>query len=405
MPTRYGRSPWVDQYPRSRVPAYPRHGGPLTVDAAIIGGGLTGAFTAYAFAAAGVKVALFEGSRLGHGAAGSSIGWIGDEPGASFAEAEKMIGLRAARHAWRSWRRAALDAMALLKRLEIKCRLQPADTLRTVTTPEQLGWLTREQKSRKAAGLNAVAIPARAVAEASALVAPAALRSREGAILDPYRATLGLASAAVARGAVVFEQSPVVKVTFTRKTADLFTAGGTVRTRRIIVATGVPTPLFKALARHFWFHRSYLAITEPLPAKVRNRMGSRAAVIRDSHVPPHVLRWVDGDRLLVAGADGGPIPERLRGKALVQRTGQLMYELSTLYPDISGIMPSYGWDAEYARTADGLPVIGPHRNFPHHLFAFGDAGHSLTGPYLASRILLRHHLGQAEQADDLFGFR
>ena len=39
----------------------------------------------------------------------------------------------------------------------------------------------------------------------------------------------------------------------------------------------------------------------------------------------------------------------------------------------------------YARTSDGLPYIGPHRNFPHHLFAFGDSSRSVTGAYLASR--------------------
>ena len=88
----------------------------------------------------------------------------------------------------------------------------------------------------------------------------------------------------------------------------------------------------------------------------------------------------------------------------MQRTGQLMYELSTIYPDISGILPAYGWDAPYARTADGLPYIGPHRNFPHHLFAFGDSSHSVTGAYLASRMLLRHYLGELEPADEAFGF-
>jgi glycine/D-amino acid oxidase-like deaminating enzyme len=82
-----------------------------------------------------------------------------------------------------------------------------------------------------------------------------------------------------------------------------------------------------------------------------------------------------------------------------------MYELSTIYPDISGVMPAYGWDASYARSADGLPYIGPHRNFPHHLFAFGDASHSVTGSYLASRILLRHYLEEVEPADDVFRFR
>ena len=76
-----------------------------------------------------------------------------------------------------------------------------------------------------------------------------------------------------------------------------------------------------------------------------------------------------------------------------------MYELSTLYPDISGIRPAYGWHAAYARTVDGLPYIGPHRNFPHHLFAFGDASRSVTGAYLASRILLRHHLEEPEAGD------
>ena len=81
-----------------------------------------------------------------------------------------------------------------------------------------------------------------------------------------------------------------------------------------------------------------------------------------------------------------------------------MYELSTLYPDISVNLTQYGWYAPYARTSDGLPYIGPHRNFPHHLFAFGDSSHSVTGAYLASRALLRHHLDELEPVDRLFSF-
>jgi glycine/D-amino acid oxidase-like deaminating enzyme len=82
-----------------------------------------------------------------------------------------------------------------------------------------------------------------------------------------------------------------------------------------------------------------------------------------------------------------------------------MYELSTLYPDVSGIQPAYGWAADYASTGDGLPRIGPHRNYPHHLFVFGDASHSVTGAYLASRVLLRHHFDEMDPADDVFGFK
>src|SRR5207253_2231010 len=146
-----------------------------------------------------------------------------------------------------------------------------------------------------------------------------------------------------------------------------------------IAATGWPTNLFKGLRRHFWFRHTYAALTAPLPAKIRQRLGRRDAVVRDLAQPPHIIRWVGDDRLLVLGADSETQPDRLRDKLLVQRTGQLMYELSTVYPDISGVPPEYGWDAAYARTADGLPYIGPHRNYPHHLFAFGDSSHSATG--------------------------
>ena len=108
--------------------------------------------------------------------------------------------------------------------------------------------------------------------------------------------------------------------------------------------------------------------------------------------------------MMVSGADADAPPSRLRDKVIVQRTGQLMYELSTLYPDISGVQPAFGWAADYARTTDGLPAIGSHRNFPHHLFAFGDASPSVTGAYLASRVLLRHHFEEMDPADEEFGF-
>ena len=141
-----------------------------------------------------------------------------------------------------------------------------------------------------------------------------------------------------------------------------------------------------------------------MPAKIRNQLGARALLVRDSAIPSHLIRWTHDERLLVAGADAETPPARERDRSIIQRTGQLMYELSTIYPDISGILPAYGWDSPYARTADGLPYIGPHRNYPRHLFAFNDASRSVTGAYLAARLLLRQYLDEHDAADDAFGF-
>jgi glycine/D-amino acid oxidase-like deaminating enzyme len=403
--TKYGVSPWLSEYPKSRVKAYPRQRGPMSADAVIIGGGLTGCATAYAFAAHGIKVALVEAAQIGRGSTGSSSGWMADDPGMAFADLERLRGRRAARLAFQTWRRAALDFAALLRRLEIKCHLDPRAAALAAITPDQAARLARERKARADAGLDAPALNARGLAAETALAGASAIRTRDAAVIDPYRACVGLAAAAAARGAAIFERSPVAKIRFDRKTADVDTAGGSLHTRRVVVATGSPTRLHTGLIRHFWFDRSYFALTSPLPARLRQRLGRRDVVVRDLASPPHLVRWVGEDRVLIAGADLTAPPERQREKLLVQRTGQLMYELSTLYPDVSGVTPAYGWDAGYSRMEDGLPFIGPHRNYPHQLFAFGDASHSVTGAYLASRSLLRQHLGEDDRVDQLFGFR
>jgi glycine/D-amino acid oxidase-like deaminating enzyme len=370
----------------------------------VVGGGLTGCTAAYAFAANGLDVILVEAQQVGRGVTSMAAGWIGAEPGVSFLEVEKTLGRAAARHAFRTWRRAALDFAALLRRLDIKCAFEPQGAALVATTPEQAIRLQRDHKLRRDAGLDAPLLNARTLKAEFALEAVAGIREAAGGVLDPYRAAIGLGAAAAQRGAKIFERSPVRKIKFTRRNATVFTADGSIRADRVVIATGVPTMLFKSLRRHFWFRTTYLAMTERVPGKLRSQLGRRDAVVRDVADPPHMVRWVDDERLLITGADMSPPPDRQRERVAVQRTGQLMYELSTVYPDISGILPEYGWDAAYARTADGLPYIGPHRNFPHHLFAFGDSSHSITGAYLASRALLRHHLDELEPGDRHFAF-
>jgi glycine/D-amino acid oxidase-like deaminating enzyme len=402
--TKYGSSPWLAEFPRSRVPAYPSYRGASTIDVVVVGGGLTGCATAYALAAAGIPSILLERERVGRESTAFSTGWIADDPGNSFADLEKALGVRNARRAWQSWRRAALDFAALVRRLELKCHLETRATATVAVTPDQLARLRKEQKSRVGAGIESPFLTAKQSRSETALESLGALRGHDGATFDPYRACVGLAGAAADRGAKLFEKSEVRRITFTRKHADVHTAAGTIRTRKVVIATGFPTTLFKSLARHFWFHSRYVVQTDAVPAKIRQLLGQAATVVRDSATPPHVVRRIGEDRLLIAGADGEMIPPRQRARVVTQRTGQLMYELSTLYPDVSGIQPAFGWATDYARTVDGLPYIGAHRNFPHHLFAFGDSSQGVTGAFLASRILLRQCSGEMDPADEVFGF-
>lgn len=404
MPAKYGRSPWIDTTPASRVPSYPRHRGSMTTDVVVIGAGLTGAATAYAFAAAGIKVVLIDAGQVGRGSSGLSAGWVSPDPGPSFLDIERARGLKAARHVLHGWRRAALDYGALVRRLNLKCQWTPSTAVLAAMTLESAGRMKREQQARRKAGVDAPLATRASLTSDTQLPALSALRLRDAASIDPYRACLGLVAAAVERGATVLERSTVSRVRFRPKHVDIDAAGGTLRADRVVITTGVPTRLYKPLIRHVWLKSHYLTLTDRIPARVRDALPKAGILLRDSADPSHGVRWVGEDRLLVSGADGDQVAPKLRDKTIVQRTGQLMYELSTIYPEVSGIQPAYGWEAPYARTVDGLPYIGPHRNFPRHLFGFVDVTRSVTGAYLASRILLRHYLGEPEAADEVFGF-
>ena len=369
----------------------------------IVGGGLTGAACAASFAAAGVKVVVLEADRIGAGSTAGSPGLVREDFDGSFQQSAAAHGLRAARTLWQGMRRASLDFAAALRRAEVRSDLVPQDLL--ICRPDAAGTknLRKEYQARRDAGLDHSWLTAAALQRESGSGFSGAIRTR-GFGIDPFRACLGLAAAAEGRGAALFERSPVTRIRARAKLVEVNTASGTVRAEAVVIATGAPLRDLRALRRHFRREQGYAVVTESLPAAARRELGKRAAALRDSNDPPHFLRWLKEDRVLFAGADQEPIAERSLPKALVQRTGQLMYELSLIYPAISGAQPEWAWAYEHESSADGLPLIGVHRNFPRHLFALGHGRHGAATAWLAARILLRLYRGEPEKGDELFGF-
>jgi glycine/D-amino acid oxidase-like deaminating enzyme len=403
MRTRYGVSPWIHQFPNSRRPDFPRFRGEHVTDVVIVGGGMTGCAVAYTCAFAGLRTVLLEGNRIGQGSSGRGSGMLLPDPGPLFRDVVTAHGLRAARRAFKAWRNGARDAASLLRRLGVRCALEPLDIIIAADRDDEKT-LRREYDARVAAGFEIAWLTARQVKKLLNLDAPGAIRMRDAFSVDPYRASVGLITAAAKRRAKIFERSMAKKVTFGKKDVEIVVDGGTLRARTVVIATGTATALFKPLGRHFTPREAYMALTEPLPAAMRRQFGDPSLVIHDTRVPPRRLRWTPDDRLIPSGADQDAPPARTREAVVVQRTGQLMYELLTMYPVISGLKPEYGWDASYGETADGLMYIGPHRNYPRHLFALGGTPHSATGAFLSARILLRALQGRPENGDEVFGW-
>jgi glycine/D-amino acid oxidase-like deaminating enzyme len=396
---------WLARGPKGRRPSFPKPRGEARATLAIVGGGLTGCACALSFAQAGVRVVLLEAEAIGQGASGRSPGVVREDFEATFKETVGAHGLAAARSMWQAVRRSSLELATTLRRLNVRCDLRVEDLLTVGERGPSAGSsIHREYQARRAAGLPHTWVAPVAVMRETAVESGGAIRTR-GATLDPYRACLGLAAAAVQRGAAVYEHARVTRIRTAKKHVEVVTDGAVVIADAVLVATADPLADLRALRRHLKPMVRYAVVTSPLPAAVRRTVGLRAAVVRQDGQSPHVLRWLGGDRALWAGADSPPLPARARDKALVQRSGQLMYELSLVYPGISGLVDAeWCWDATQYDTADHLPFAGFHRNFPRHLFAMGGARHGAGFSWLAARVLLRAFTGTPLKGDELFGF-
>jgi gamma-glutamylputrescine oxidase len=400
----HGRAYWADRTGARRRTSYPRLRGAQTADVVVIGGGLTGCTAAYVLAAGGLNVVLVEATRLASGATAGGLGAIVPQPDASFRAMEQAAGLKVARTAWKEARRSGLDFAAALRKLAIRCDLAPVSLVINARGVEGAQALRREQAARKAAGLDAPWLSAEAARSEIGTESSGAIRMQDGFTFDPVRAALGLATAATRRRARLFEQSPVRRTTFTRRHADVMLEGGSIRTRGVLVATGGPGSLFRQLRRHVRELEGHVVVTEPMTAAMRRETGRRQTLLTEAGDAPHWLRWLPDHRAVFAGAVGRPVKPRLRDRALVQRTGQLMYELSVLYPVISGLPARWSWPAPVVAGIDGLPWVGPHRNYPFHFFSLGFGWHGDGLAWFAARAALRHFTDETRREDAALGF-
>jgi glycine/D-amino acid oxidase-like deaminating enzyme len=400
----YGARYWAERTAPNRRRKHPSFKGRQETDVVVVGGGLTGCACASAIAAGGMKVILLEADRVAEGGTGAGLGAIVPEPDVRFRDADKLAGRRVARVGWKESHRSALELAAALKKLRTKCDLQPADFVINAATTEDLETLRREQIARRGAGVVAPWMAGPAVTREIGAESVGALRLHGAFLFDPVRAALGLADAAEQSGARIYEQSAVRRTTFTRRYADVILATGTIRTRGIVVATGEPVGFVGQLRRHVRRQTGYAVATAPLSAAMRREFTGKPAITTEARSDSHWWRPLTDDRILFTGAVSRPVAARLRDKSVIQRTAQLMYELSLRYPAISGLPAAWGWDMPVVSGPDGLPWIGPHRNYPFHFFALAFGWHGDGLAWLAAKAALRYFQGDSRREDDVFGF-
>lgn len=398
---RFGRPLWLAG--RTRGARYPTCSGVHETDVAIVGGGMTGALVAQAFASAGVATTLLEAALIGHGSTAASSALLLKEPDHELARLVARYGIRAGRRIWSLSSQSVDDLARLVQRLNIRCGLRRRDVVH-VADRDTVDRLQREHALRRRLGFPADWLTPAAVRRLTGMVSPGAIRTRGAAQFDPYAACAGLARAAAGAGAQLFEHSPVRRITRDRATVRLHTGAGTVIARQVIVATGYATPKFRPLAGRFDLSRTYVVATAPIGARARRELGLADVMVWDTDEPYHYIRWTPDHRLVMGGEDRPIRAGAGRQRQMEAAIRRLREHFDERLPALSAIPTAFRWEGRFAVTEDSLPLIGPHRRYPRQWFALGYGGNGLTFAHLAARLLLERWQGRVSADHALFAF-
>ncbi|MFR0354911.1 FAD-dependent oxidoreductase [Streptomyces sediminimaris] len=370
--TRTQGSYWLQTAPRGE-PA-PQPSGDITVEVAVIGGGIAGLSTAWELVRQGREVAVLEADRIAAGVTGHTTAKLSAQHTLVYDHLRRTRGPEGARLYARSQTAAIEHAAGIVDELGIDCEWEEASAFTYAEDRRRVGELRAEAEAAREAGL-----PADFVTE-SELPFPiaGAVRVTNQVQFHPCKYLLALAGDLRRRGGAVYEGTRVVGLSEGEPCVLRTDAGVSVRADEVVVATHYPV-----------FDRALL-FTRLSPRRELVVAGTieEERAPRDMHITPEQSTrsvrsapYRDGTRLLVVTGE-----HITPGTADVE---ERFARLSAWAGDrFEGFTVTHRWATQDNDSTDSVPLVGPMRAGSDHTYvATGFGGWGLSGGIMAGRLI------------------
>lgn len=339
---------------------WPGIDGDIDTDIAVIGAGYTGLSAALHLAEAGEQVTVLEANLPGWGASGRNGGFccLG---GARVSDATLVRRHGAgADDAWFAAEGQAIDLVAdLIARFAIPAARHSDGELVLAHRPSARRRFEDERDRLVRRGVTAeVLAPEELKARGiSAAGTHGGLHIHKGFALDPGAYVRGLARAAAGAGADIRARAPVLSFTHERGHIRLVTPTGTVRARRLLVATGgySSEDLPPWLGGRLLPMQSSVIVTRPLTEAERTAQGWTSDLMAyDSRTLLHYFRLMPEGRFLF-GMRGG---NRATPRAEARIARRIRADFARMFPAWAGVGIDHEWSGLVTLTARGTPFVG-----------------------------------------------
>ncbi|HEV7368282.1 FAD-binding oxidoreductase [Arenibaculum sp.] len=374
-------------------PDHPRLEGDVSCDVCVVGAGYTGLSAALHLAERGYDVVVLEAERVGWGASGRNGGQIVTGYNKPMGTIERWVGAEDARRLWDMGEEAKRLLADLVERHGIDCDLRWGYLFAALKDRQVRELAGMRDEWAEGYGYDRSRLVGRD--EMGSFVATTkyvgGLLDHGGGQLHPLNYAIGLARAAAAAGARIFEGSRVEAVeTGTAPMAR--TARGSVRARHLILAgNAYLRGLVPSVAAKIMPAGTYLIATEPLGENRAKGLIPDAVAVADVNVVLNYYRRSADHRLLFGG---GVSYSGFDGPGLRQRLRKTMLGI---FPQLEDARIDYCWGGHVAITMDRTPHFG--RVGPSTYFAHGYSGHGVALAGLAGKLMAEAVAGTAERFD------
>lgn len=371
---------------------YPSLKGSLTTDVCIVGGGFSGIATALSLIERGYKVVVLEAERVGWGASGRNggqlIAGISGEH-----RIESQLG-DAGRKLLADVRYLGNDIVeSRIAQHQISCDFKH-------------GWMEVAARPRHFEAMRTYVDERRAEGDGEGLelvesgdmervigsdLYHGAMVDRRSGHLHPLNLCLGEARAAVAAGALIFEETPVIEV---QGGARPFakTANGRVDAKSIVLAGMMDPSLQTGPLNGLLFPTgSYIVATEPLPDALAASVSPQDLAAADSNVVLDYFRLSADKRLLFGGRCNYSNRDPSDIRAMLEP------RMLSVFPQLKGVKLDYAWGGKIDIVLTRVPAIG--RREPNVYYMQGYCGHGVNATHIAGDIVADAISGMMERFD------
>lgn len=376
---------WIDSTP---APTYPSLENRVTVDVAIIGGGLVGLTAATLLKKAGKTVAIIESRQVAAGVSGHTTAKVTALHQLIYADLIKQIGEQKAKLYAESNQAAVEQVANFVADEQIDCDFSRQSSYTFAEPDNELELIKLEVEAAHKLGL-----PASFVAETSLPFAIAgAIKLDNQAQFHVRKYLLHLAKNITGDGSYLFENTRVQKVD-EGDSCYVVTDLGVITARDVIVATNLPI-----LNLGLFFAKTYPERSYIVGAKIEAAIAPEGMYI-GSGENSHSIRttpYEDG-LLLLVGGEGHKV-------GTVTNTEECYQKLESYARDRFNIDTfAYRWSNQDMVSFDKLPFIGNLTPFNKHIYvATGFSLWGMSKGTMSAMILTDLILGKENPYADLY---